>query len=157
MRLVTVTVLVTIAAVVASPGAAAADAACGPHQLRGATVRTFCGSARATVVVAGKTIRIRGGACEIVNASGITAYTVNAGTYTIPRAKPRATSFSAAGSELKPGGPYTGWLVNFQTPGRQWTLRPTTTKVTIGAKGRSGTFSGTLYEGGKTAKGSWSC
>jgi len=134
-----------------------AAAACGPAKVGGATVRTWCGPARATVTWAGKTITVKGGACELVDYMGVKSFTVNTGRYTVPRAKPKFTSFSAAGSDTKPGT-YKGWLVNFQTPGQQWTLRPTKTTVTITAPGgKKGTFSGTLYEGGKTAKGSWTC
>ncbi|MCZ7588632.1 MAG: hypothetical protein M5U27_07185 [Gaiella sp.] len=138
-------------------GESEAAASCGPAQVGSATVRTWCGPAKATITWAGKTITVKGGACELVDYQGIEAFTVNTGRYTVPRAKPRFTSFSAAGSDTKPGT-YKGWLVNFQTPGKQWTLRPTKTTVTITAPGaKKGTFSGTLYEGGKTAKGSWTC
>jgi hypothetical protein len=161
MRMTTITLalaalpLATTSVVGASASASASK--CGPEQIGGVTVRTWCGPARATVKVGGKSITIKGGACELVNYQGIKAFTVTTGRYTVPPAKPKFTSFSAAGSDTKPGT-YSGWLVNFQTPGKQWTLRPTKTTVTITAAGaKKGTFSGTLYEGGKLAKGSWTC
>jgi hypothetical protein len=149
--------LAAAGAVVSAGGGRAAQVACGPEQIGGATVRTWCGPAKATVTWGGKTITIKGGECSVTKVPGLTLFAVNTGRYTVPRAKPKFTSFSASGSNLKPGT-YTGWLVNFQTPGKQWTLKPTKTTVTITAAGaKKGTFSGTLYEGGKIAKGSWTC
>jgi hypothetical protein len=153
-------VVVTLAplAIAAMVGAAAtaAPVACGPVQIGGVTVRTWCGPAKATVKLAGKTRTIKGGACELVNYQGIKAFTVNTGRYTVPPAKPKFASFSAAGSGTKPGT-YTGWLINFQTPGKQWIFRLQGQKVTITkAGGKAGTFSGKL-DGGGTASGSWTC
>lgn len=142
-----------VAALAASPQAAAP---CGVQQVGTATVQTWCGPAKATVSWAGKTLKIGGGRCELTKVSGLAMFTVNVGRYTIPRATPKFTSFSAGGTDTKPGT-YGSWLVSFQTPGKQWTLRSSTTRVTIAAGARKGTFSGKLYEGGRLAKGSWTC
>lgn len=154
-RLVLLVSLIAVTAAGAA-GTLGAAAPCGVQQVGGATVRTWCGPAKATVTWGGRTVKLEGGQCSLTTASGLALFAVNAGRYTVPRAKPRFTSFSAAGSDLKPGT-YEYWLINFQTPGKQWTLRPSTTRVTITARARKGTFTGTLYEGGQTAKGSWSC
>lgn len=151
--------LAVLGVVVAALGgsATAATDVCGPVTSGGVTVRTWCGPARATVKFAGKTTTIKGGQCELVSLQGLKTFAVNTGRYTVPPAKPKYTSFSAAGSDTKPGT-YTGWLVNFQLPGKQLTLRPTKTTVTITAPGaKKGTFKGVVYEGGKLASGSWKC
>jgi hypothetical protein len=149
--------LAVVAAALAAMIAGAAPAKCGPEQIGGATVRTWCGPARASVTWGGKTFTIKGGECSVTSVSGLKLFAVNTGRYTVPRAKPKFTSFSAAGSDLKPGK-YGYWTINFQTPGKQWTLRPSKTTVTITAAGaKKGTFSGVLYENGKAAKGSWTC
>ncbi len=156
MRLVLVIGIAALAATGLGSTGDAAPAACGPQQIGGATVRNWCGPAKATVTWTGKTITIKGGACDVTKVPGLSMFTVNVGRFTVPQAKPKFTSFSAGGSDLK-AGTYRSWLVNFQTPGKQWTLRPSSTKVTITKGARTGTFTGTLYESGKVAKGSWTC
>lgn len=156
LRSAAATALAAAASTALAGGGLAAAPPCGVQQVGGAAVRTWCGPARATVTWAGKTLRITGGRCDLTRVSGLAMFTVNVGRYTIPRATPRFTSFSAGGSDLKPGT-YPNWLISFQTPGRYWTLRPSTTRVTIAAGARSGSFSGRLYEGGKVARGTWSC
>ncbi len=129
---------------------------CGPAKGGNATVRTWCGPARATVNWAGRTLTVKGGACSLQTVAGLKMFAVNTGRYTIPPAKPKSTSFSAAGSDTKPGT-YGGWLINFQTPGKQWLFKLLTLKVKILARGaKKGTFSGKL-DGGGTATGSWRC
>lgn len=155
------TPLVALGAAVAVLGgsAAAAPEACGPETIGGTTVRTWCGPAKATVTVAGKTLTIKGGQCAVEKHPGLTLFSVNVGRYTVPRAKPKFTSFSAAGSDVKPGTyDGMGWTINVQTPGKQWTLRSSKTTVTILAPGaKKGTFKGAVYEGGKVVSGSWTC
>lgn len=152
---VSVLALIGLATMIGA-AATAAPVACGSQQIGGATVRTWCGPAKAIVTRAGKTITIKGGQCSVTSVSGLKLFAVDTGRYTVPRATPKFTSFSASGSDLKPGT-YAYWTVNFQTPGKQWTLRPSKTTVTITAAGaKKGTFTGLLYEGG-TAKGSWTC
>lgn len=153
--------LVALGAAIAALGgsATAGTGACGPETIGGATVRTWCGPAKATVKIAGKTIGIKGGQCSVQKLPGLTLFSVNVGRYTVPRAKPKFTSFSAAGSDLKPGT-YDGfdWTINAQTPGKQWTLRSSKSTVTILAPGaKKGTFKGVVYEGGKVVSGSWTC
>lgn len=148
-----VTATVTALAV---PTATAGSSACGPQQIGGATVRTWCGPARATVTWGGKTVTIKGGACTVETVAGLKMFSVTTGRYTVPPAKPKFASFSASGSDTKPGT-YGGWLINFQSPGKQWLFRLLTLKVKITKAGaRQATFSGTLDTGGK-AKGSWAC
>jgi hypothetical protein len=135
--------------------ASAAPQACGPQKVGDATVRTWCGPARATITRGGKTMTITGGSCTITKVEGITLFAVNVGRTTLPPAKPKARAFSAGGSELTAGS-YPYWVVSFQTPGKDWVLRPSKTTVTITKNARKGTFTGAMYGGG-TAKGAWTC
>ena len=155
MRRTTLFLALIAATVAAGAGTPQAAAPCGVQQVGGATVRTWCGPAKATVTWGGKTVSIKSGACTLDTVFGLEMFAINVGRYTVPRATPKFSSFSAAGSDVAPGT-YPNWLINFQTPGKQWTLQPTNTKVTITKGARKGTFTGKLYEGG-TAKGSWSC
>jgi hypothetical protein len=157
MRVITAAAALTVAAVAVATAAVAtaAPTACGPQQVGSATVRTWCGPAKATVTWAGKTLVIKGGTCEVTKLEGLTMFTVNVGRTTVPPAKPKARAFSAGGLDLAPGS-YPGWLVSFQIPGKDLVLRSSKTTVTITKNARKGTFSGTLYGGG-TAKGSWTC
>ena len=147
------TLLATVSA--AAAGTTPAADACGVAQVGGVAVRTWCGSATATVTWAGKTMVVKGGSCDVTKVAGMVLVTVNTGRYTVPPAKPKARAFSAGGSDLK-AGTILSWLISFQTPGKPWTLRPSKTTVTITKGARKGTFSGVLYGGGKV-KGSWTC
>lgn len=148
--------LIGLAAAVAS--APASTAACGPKPGGKAQVQNWCGPAKATVTWAGKTLTLKGGQCEVNTSLGDPYFVINAGTYTIPPAKPVSRAFSALQGTPAPlkAGTYSAWLISFQTPGRQWLFRSRTTKVTITAGAKTGTFSGTLDGGGK-ATGSWTC
>ena len=164
MRVVLIVAVTALASAFAA-GGTAAPTACGPQQVGNVTVRTFCGPAKATVKWAGRTLTIKGGQCEISKVFGGAYFVINTGRYTVPPAKPKAAAFSAlqgTPAPLKPGT-QTSWLINFQTPGKQWllqvsTLLPaSTTKVTILTKGaKKATFTGTLDGGGKVS-GSWTC
>ena len=146
-------------------GGRARPPACGPQQVGNVTVHTWCGPAKATVKWQGRTLTIKGGRCEISDVFGKAYFVINTGRYTAPPGKPKAAAFSAlqgGSGPLKPGT-QTSWLINFQTPGKQWLLKVSTlvpaltTKVTILTKGaRKATFTGTLDGGGK-ASGSWTC
>ncbi|MFN8223491.1 MAG: hypothetical protein U0R50_09660 [Gaiellales bacterium] len=153
------TIAFAAALAVIGVGETSADAgrdACGPKTEGGVTVRTWCGPAKASVTWNGRTMTIKGGSCELVDYEGVKAFTVNTGRYTVPPAKPRATAFSAAGSDTKPGT-YGGWLINWQTPGKQWIVAARGLEVKILAKGaRRGSFTGRIDTGGKV-RGSWTC
>ncbi len=156
MRRAVLLLSLLVAASAAATGQARSATGCGVKQVGGVTVRTWCGPAKAAASVGGKKIAIKGGSCSVTKVSGIALFAITVGRYTVPPGKPKFASVSASGSDLKPGT-YRYWVINFQTPGKQWTLKPTTTRVTITKGARRGTFVGTTYEGGKKAKGSWTC
>lgn len=160
MRLIAITATVVVAAALAAATAAAAPTACGPKQVGGATVRTWCGPAQVTVTWAGKTLTVKSGLCEVTKLLGDALFTINVGRYTVPPAKPKATSFSAGygpSGPLKAGATAAGWLISFQTPGRQYLLRARTATVKVLKTGaKRATFSGELDTGGKVT-GAWTC
>src|SRR5213078_3028910 len=94
-----------LAAALAAAGAGAAatthSAACtaGVKTVGGATVRTFCGPAKAVVKVGGKTLHFKGGKCETL--SGY--YTVNLGSITLPPAKPKYLYFGLTTTKHRSG------------------------------------------------------
>lgn len=151
---------VAAAAAIATATATAGPSACGPEQVGGTTVRTWCGPAKATVKWAGRTLTVKGGLCEITKLDSDALFTINVGRYTVPPAKPKATSFSAGygpSGPLKAGTTAAGWLISFQTPGKQYLLRSMTAKVKVLKAGaKRVTFSGQLDTGGKVT-GSWTC
>jgi hypothetical protein len=146
------------AAALAAWGAGAAaslhTAACtaGVKTVGGANVRTFCGPAKATVKIGGKTLSFKNGKCEKL--SGY--YTVNIGSITLPLAKPKYSYFGLTTTK-KRGGTYSVKDVPlvWQTPGKRFALWKGSVKISSSMK--SGTFSGTTLEGSQKASGSWSC
>lgn len=160
MRATGILAVLAATTAIAATTATATPWACGPKQMGGATVRTWCGPAQVTVSWAGKTLTVKGGSCAIDTSLGEPYFVLNAGRYTVPPAKPKATAFSAAQGNpapLKAGSTLSVWLISFQTPGKQYLLRATTAKVKIMTSGgRKATFTGRLDSGGKVT-GAWTC
>lgn len=136
---------VTLAATASASGPGAALAACGSAKVGGATVLTWCGPAKATVKLGGKTLRVPGGKCEVTAGK----WTLNVGRFTVPPAKPKFTYFGAVGTKWKAGTYAKGeYLVSVQTPGKSYSVvggpvwGTPFTNVTIAAGGKKGTFSG---------------
>jgi hypothetical protein len=135
----------------------------GPATLRGADVSVFCGPARATVRVGGKTYRFRPGSC-VKSAGfkpGTKVLTVNLGTLTLPPDEPKARHFAVAVDKAK-GGRYTDQAVSWELPGQSFAVLPNT--VNVSANLKQGSFRGTATRvvKGKTkslglATGSWRC
>jgi len=133
--------------------AGARETACtaGVHNVGGVKVRTFCGPAKATAHVSGKTFHFHGGKCELSGGY----FTVNIGSITIagPGVKPK---FSYLGIDVKPPRPglHHNQVVSWSVPGKGYTLFGATVTVKSGLKG--GTFTGHLIVGGN-GSGSFSC
>lgn len=138
---------------------------CSGSTVGGVAVLTWCGPAKATVKLAGKTLTFKGGVCGIAKALGVTAWTLNIGKFTTPPAKPKGMYFGAAGPAKLKAGTYTGaaaikLTLSFQTPGRAYSIGQK--KVTITAGGKKGTFSGRAFlvgpdNKGTPVSGSWTC
>ena len=148
---ISLTLVIAILAFSVATSANARTTGCsaGVHTVGGASVRTFCGPAHATVHAAGKTLHFTGGQCEISGGY----FTVNIGSITIGSSSPK---FTYLGIDVKPpkAGSHSSQIVSWQTPGKRASVLPATVVVNAGLK--SGTFSGPLLGGG-SATGSFSC
>jgi hypothetical protein len=117
----------------------------------GATYRTFCGSAHATLKFGGKTYQFLGGSCD----STTSTFTINLGTITLPPGKPKYRYFGITVFTGK-DGTYINQAVAWQFPnGAHNALFRATIKLTGGRK--HGTFSGKSLTGGKSGSGTFSC
>jgi hypothetical protein len=141
---------VLVALVVVLPTAAnASETSCEPGTkiVAGRYVRVFCGPARASLVVAGRTFSFRPGECfrskDFTN--------VNIGTFTVG-SSPVARYLRVVGPS-RDGAALRG-TVSWQLPGLLDGIRGA--RLTLAAKGTRGTFSGRTYSG-RRAKGSFTC
>ena len=126
------------------------DCTAGVRTEGGATVRTFCGPARAIAKAGGKTFHFAGGVCAI--SRGI--FTVNIGSITLGHVKPK---FAYLGIDAQPprAGTHRNQIVSWQEPGKSYSILSATVVLKAGLKG--GSFSGTLFTGGGKATGSFTC
>ena len=150
MRVVLVLGGILAALAVVLPAAANAnETSCEPGTkiLAGRYVRVFCGPARASLVIAGRTFTFRPGECfrskDFTN--------VNIGTFTVGNV-PVARYLRVVGPS-KDGTALRG-TVSWQLPGLLDGIRGA--RLTLAAKGTRGTFSGRTYSG-RHAKGSFTC
>jgi hypothetical protein len=171
MRTGSLTVLVALAiAAGLTAGAAAAPtrAACTPGQttVDGHNAMSFCGPAKATVKVKGKTYSFKGGSCiktgKYVN--------VNIGTVVFGAAKQKQPYFSVligaypganAGTPAAPkDGTYGGGLVVVRIQNKGWDLNgfDKDVKVTLKKNRTAGTFTGSTHFAPRVkVTGSFSC
>ena len=140
------------AAVLGRAGATTRSASCaaGVHTAAGATVRTFCGPAKATAKIGSQTFRFSGGSCTVEGGY----FNVNVGSITLPPAKPK---FAYLGIDVKPPRPGThpNQVVAWQEPGKRYGLLPVSVTVKPGLKG--GTFTGKVLGGAGTGSGTFTC
>jgi hypothetical protein len=140
---------------------ASAATACnaGVHPFGDVSARTFCGPARATLVVGGKTFRFRGGVCE----RGAAYISLNIGTVVLgTTAKPRPEYFGMnvgkvplfGGTPATHDGTFPAGLVTGRHLGKGYSLLQAT--VTLAGGRTHGTFKGPLLGGG-TATGTFHC
>ena len=130
-----------------------------------ATVLGWCGPAKATVKLGGKTLSFKGGVCGTGAALGKTNWSLNIGKYTVPPAQVQQfrRRRQIEGGHLQEGE----FLVSFQLPGKSYALQGGPVwgvpwpKVTITAGGNKGTFSGHAFLNalgkGMPVSGSWTC
>lgn len=152
-RIATLSIVVGVFASLAVTAQAPARADCttGVRTAGGVTYRTFCGHARATVHLPGKTYRFTGGSCD----STSSAFTINIGTITLPPGKPKYRYFGVTVFTRR-DGTFANQAVSWQLPdGSHGSLFHATIKLTGGRK--KGTFSGTTLAGGVKGSGTFSC
>jgi hypothetical protein len=141
------------AASLSAPGPAPASAAAcipGVKTIGGAPARVFCGPAKATVTLAGRTYRIAGGVCQKAP-----SFTVNVGALTFG-GKTRLSYFGLTLPGRK-DGTFTGNRVTLSfNAGAVRASLSRDAKVVVRGGLRAGTFSGRDLLGRKLA-GSFAC
>jgi hypothetical protein len=133
--------------------AAARDtfAGCTQGVRSGTTIFRFCGPARATVTVDGKTYHVSNGKCQRL--VGGTVFAVDIGATTPLNEKPKYTYFGAEVRPPRPGA-HSGQLVSIAVPGARFSLQRAT--IILKPSLRGGRFSGVLASG-TTASGLFTC
>ena len=148
----------------AASTATALRAGCSPGVITfgGVQARLFCGAAKATVKIGGKTLSFKGGSCERTSKY----LTVNIGTVvlgTTTKKKPDYFGLDVGaypGSTAKPAGHdggYTGGVLAVVSGGKSYLLRGDTAKFTLSGGRTKGTFSAAGLLGSGAATGSFSC
>jgi hypothetical protein len=128
----------------------------------GVTARTFCGPAKATADVGGKTLVFKGGSCERTSKY----LSLQIGTVVLGQTKKKKPDYfgidvgAYPGSTTKPAakdGKYVGGVIAIEYQGKGYLLRGDTAKITL-AGGRSrGSFTASILFGSGSAGGTFSC
>ena len=151
MKLAPIVALAGAALVFGAQASARETCTAGVKTTAGVTYRTFCGNAKATVHLGGKTYVFTGGSCD----STTSTFTINLGTITLPPGKPKYRYFGVTVFTGK-DGTYTNQAVGWQLPGGvHQALFHATIKLTGGRK--HGTFKGTTLADQKPGSGTFSC
>ena len=148
-----VALLAGLAAALVWTTQASPHASCTPgvRTVGGATFRTFCGPARATLHLGGRTYRYVGGECERAGGS----FAINLGTITLPPGSPKYRYFGIAVFSGK-DGTFKNQAVALQFPGGK---RKSLFNATIVLKGgrTQGTFTGTTLADHVKGSGTLHC
>jgi hypothetical protein len=138
------------AATAVASGSPQSAAACVPgvKKINGVTARTFCGPAKATVKMNGKTISYSGGNCS----KSLGLFAVNIGTVVLGTLRNKPEYFGVTAG-AKPGV-QTRQGVSVVHAGRSQAIIGT---VTIKAGLKAGTFAGKVFGSSKTISGSFTC
>jgi len=163
MRVVVGTVVALVGAGVAGAALATPRAvSCTPgvHPYGGANARTFCGPAKATLVIGSKTIRYAGGNCE----RGAGYLSLNIGTVVLGTStKPKPEYFGllvgkapiVGGTPATHDGTYKPQALAADHAGKGYAILQSTVKL-MGGRTR-GTFTGKLLGTNAPVRGSFSC
>jgi hypothetical protein len=131
----------------ASPQSASACVA-GVKKINGVSARTFCGPAKATVQVNGKTVSYKGGQCS----KSSFGWSINIGTVVLGNLQGKPEYFGITAG-AKPGTQSNG-AVAVVHAGKSLAVTGT---ITLKAGLRSGTFSGKVFGAPTRVTGSFSC
>lgn len=143
-------------------GVMASAQPCSESTVGGATVFNYCGSAKATVKLAGKTLAFKGGGCGLQKSSLLKGWALGIGRYTVPPATAKFKYFGVAYVGTPKAGTFKKgeFVITFSVPGKTYSVIGSplgtpamTVAVTKGA--RKGTFSGVAS--GKKVSGQWTC
>src|SRR5215218_10062667 len=135
---------------VGASGAVKAGAACVPgvRKINGVSARTFCGPAKATVKMNGKTISYSGGKCS----RSLGLFSINIGTVVLGNLRNKPEYFGMTASAKAGVQPRQG--VSVVHAGKSQAI---VGAVTIKAGLKAGTFSGKVFGSSKTISGSFTC
>jgi hypothetical protein len=120
----------------------------GTKTIAGTSARTFCGPARATVTLNGKTVSYKGGSCS----TSIGLFSVNIGTVVLGNVK-NAPEYFGVTATAKPGS-HTRQTIAVVHAGATRSVVGTVT-LKPGLKG--GTFTGRAFGSKATVSGSFTC
>lgn len=139
------------AAAVASGGSGRVEA-CKPgvRSIGTTLVRTFCGPAKATVSVGARQV-FRQGSCTRLQDT----FTINIGTITIGKAKPKFDYFGISIAGANHDGSYPRAAIGWAYHGHRYAAY--NAKLKLAGNRTRGTFSGRVVGSKATAKGSFSC
>ena len=142
-------VVVTTALARTAP-AAGKIATCTPgtKKIGGAPARTFCGPAKATVTLNGKTVSYKGGICS----TSIGLFTVNIGTVVLGTVK-NAPEYFGVTAKAKPGSQSRQTIAVVHAGSSRAVIGTVTLKA--GLKG--GTFTGKAFGSKAVISGSFTC
>ena len=151
------------AAVFVPAASPATSCSAGVISFGGVQARVFCGPAKATLHVGGKTLSFKGGSCE----STSKYVSVNIGTVVLGQTTKKKPDYfgldvgQVPGSTTKPAakdGSYAGGTVAVVSGGKSYAVRGDTVKIVLSGNRSKGTITGTLIFGGSGAvTGTFSC
>jgi hypothetical protein len=122
----------------------------GGEIVNGASIRIFCGSAKATIHAGGVTSKRSNGACYT---EAVSSLVIGLGKYTRPGPAPLYPAMFLAVAAAK-DGTFNDGVLTFQSKGK--TLNAGHVKVVVRGKRSYGTFSGQFIKGPKFT-GSFTC
>ena len=143
-------VLLTTAFASAARAAAGKGATCTPgtKTIAGTSARTFCGPAKATVTLNGKTVSYKGGICS----TSIGLFSVNIGTVVLGTVK-NAPEYFGVTAKAKPGSQSRQTIAIVHTGASRGVIGTVTLKPGL----RGGSFSGKAFGSKATISGSFTC
>ena len=139
--------LALAASATASPQAAASCTA-GVKKINGVPARTFCGPAKATLLINGKTVAYKGGECT----KSSFGWSINIGTVVIGKLKSKPEYFGITARAKT--GPQTDGAVAIVHGGKGLSALGT---VTLKPGLKKGTFSGKVFGDPTKITGSFTC
>ena len=139
--------LALAASATASPQAAAGCVA-GVHKINGVTARTFCGPAKASLLINGKTVSYKGGQCS----KSSFGWSINIGTVVIGNLKNKPEFFGITARAKT--GPQRDGAAAIVHAGKGLSALGT---VTLKPGLKSGTFSGKVFGDPTKITGTFSC
>jgi hypothetical protein len=140
--------LVVAASAIASPQSASSCVA-GVKKINGVSARTFCGPAKATVHINGKTVFYKGGQCS----KSSFGWSINIGTVVLGNLAKKPEYFGIT-AQPKSGTQGNG-AVAVVHAGKG--LAVTSSAITLKAGLKSGTFSGKVFGAPTRVTGSFTC